>query len=74
MSWIIDKFRKKKPPPGWERCDICGEYYPPEELHTVVLFFSSKVTLKVCDHCIEIPPSQWRIRDWEKGRRKGRGS
>lgn len=70
MSWIINKFRKRKIPPNWEPCDICGEYYPPEELHTVILYFSTKVYLKVCDNCIEKPPSQWRIRTWKKRRKK----
>jgi len=52
-------FKKGKKNSDQERCVVCGKYFPKEELHKILLYFSTKQSFYVCDSCIELPPSEW---------------
>ena len=69
---VLDKltklFQRRKVKEGYAYCDICGNLFPREELHEVVMFFNTRVTLLVCDSCTDIPPSLWRVKHGKRKR------
>ncbi len=60
ITVFLKRRKKKKIPEGHAECYNCGEIFPKNEMHEIIMYFSTPAKVYICDRCINIPPSLWR--------------
>ena len=62
MSPWWDKILRKNAKEGFRFCDSCGEEYPVEVLHHILIHLGVACDLYICDRCTDLPPTSWNIK------------